>query len=246
MKRHFLGRFHAPLLAAGVLMGAASGVEAVPIGVFEGPADNAVITGLVDVWGWTTDATSEIESVVLVVDGAVDGRELGYGGERRDVAAAYPDIPAALHSGFAAAIHTKHLANGPHTLTVVVRNELGEETRFDKPVVVSNTPDVGVVWDSIDISGAIARIEGDSIFLDGVQLNGRTYQNLELKFDHFTNAFVIVGFADDLDHDGFDDDDVDHDGYDDQGDDDDDDSDDDGADDDGADDDAPDGPDDNP
>lgn len=130
------------------------------------------------------------------------GRELGYGGERRDVAAAHPEIPDVLHSGFAAAIHTKNMTNGPHILTVVARNELGEETRFDKPVVVSNTPDAGVVWDSVDLSGATSRIVGDSLFLDGVKLNGRSYDNIELRFDHFTNSFMIVSFATDLNRDG--------------------------------------------
>lgn len=213
MNRHSITRFGAPLIAAGLLICAASGAQAVPIGAFEGPADNAVLTGLVDVWGWATDATSEIDSVTLLVDGVIPGRELGYGGERRDVAAAHPEIPDALHSGFAAAIHTKNMTNGPHTFTVVARNELGEETRFDKPVVVSNTPDVGVVWDSVDLSGATPRIVGDSLFLDGVQINGRSYDNIELRFDHFSNAFVIVGFADDLNRDGFADDDSNHDGH---------------------------------
>lgn len=213
MKCHSVTRLRAPLLAAGLLICAARGAQAVPIGAFEGPADNAVLTGLVDVWGWAADATSEIDSVVLLVDGVTPGRELGYGGERRDVATAHPEIADALHSGFAAAIHTKNMTNGPHTLTVVARNELGEETRFDKPVVVSNTPDVGVVWDSIDLSGATPRITDGTLFLDGVVLNGRSYDNLELRFDHFSNAFVIVGFAGDLDRDGFADDDADHDGH---------------------------------
>lgn len=196
-----LAKLRASLVAAGLLLGAAS-AQAVPIGAFEGPADGAVITGLVDVWGWAADATSKIDSVVLLVDGVTPGRELGYGGERRDVAAAHPEIPDALHSGFAAAIHTKNLTNGPHILTVVARNELGEETRFDKPVEVSNTPDMGVVWDSVDLSGATSRIVGDSLFLDGVKLNGRSYDNIELRFDHFTNSFMIVSFATDLNRDG--------------------------------------------
>lgn len=58
-----LAKLRASLVAAGLLIGAAS-AQAVPIGAFEGPADNAVITGLVDVWGWAADATSEIDSVV--------------------------------------------------------------------------------------------------------------------------------------------------------------------------------------
>ncbi len=213
MKRHSVTRLRAPLLAAGLLICAASGARATPIGAFEGPADNAVLTGLVDVWGWAADATAEIDSVILLVDGVTPGRELGYGGERRDVAAAHPEIADALHSGFAAAIHTKNMTNGPHTLTVVARNEAGEETRFDKPVVVSNTPEVGIVWDSIDLSSATSRITDGTLFLDGVVLNGRSYDNLELRFDHFSNAFVIVGFAGDLDRDGFDDEDTDHDGH---------------------------------
>lgn len=46
-------------------------------------------------------------------------------------------------------------------------------------IIVSNTPNEQCTDpDTIDLSGATARISGNHIFLDGVVVNGTTYRQL--------------------------------------------------------------------
>jgi hypothetical protein len=169
----------------------------------EAPEANSIQSGITQIYGWASD----VEPVVKV-ELYIDGNEaqtmvLGSGGERADVATAYPNDYDPLHSGFATAFHTKLLSNGPHTITIEAKNQSGEETKVTSTIIVSNTPDATVLTDTIDLSGATARISGNHIFLDGVVVNGTTYNNFELRFDDVINGFRIIGFNDDLDGDGF-------------------------------------------
>ena len=203
--------FKQALLAAAIA--APMGVYAAPKVALEAPAANSIQSGITQIYGWATD----VEPVVKV-ELYIDGQEsqtmvLGSGGERADVAAAYPNDYDPLHSGFATAFHTKLLSNGPHTITIEAKNQSGEETKVTSTIIVSNTPDETVLTDTIDLSGATARISGNHIFLDGVVVNGTTYNNFELRFDEVINGFRIIGFRDDLNGDGFSDDDSDQDGF---------------------------------
>ena len=203
--------FKHALLAAAIAASAA--VHAAPKVALEAPEANSIQSGITQIYGWASD----VEPVVKV-ELYIDGNEsqtmvLGSGGERADVATAYPNDYDPLHSGFATAFHTKLLSNGPHTITVEAKNQSGEETKVTSTIIVSNTPDATILTDTIDLSGATARISGDHIFLDGVVVNGTTYNNFELRFDEVINGFRIIGFRDDLNGDGFSDDDSDQDGF---------------------------------
>ena len=87
------------------------------------PAEGAVKSGVGLISGW---AVSDVG--IVSVEAFIDGESLGpvpYGSQRGDVAAAFPDIPGALHSGcgmkWAYPLH----GDGEHVLTVVVTEEGG-------------------------------------------------------------------------------------------------------------------------
>ena len=203
--------FKRALLAAAIA--APMAAWAAPKVAIEAPESNSIQSGITQIYGWASDV-EPIVKVELYVDGQeANTMVLGSGGERADVAAAYPNDYDPLHSGFATAFHTKLLSNGPHTITIEAKNQSGEETKVSRTIIVSNTPETTVNNDSVDISNATARISGNHIFLDGVVVNGVVYNNFELAFDDVINGFRIIGFRDDLDGDGISDDDSDGDGF---------------------------------
>jgi len=203
--------FKRALLAAAIAAPVAA--WAAPKVAIEAPESNSVQSGITQIYGWASDA-EPIVKVELYVDGQEGNTMvLGSGGERADVAAAYPNDHDPLHSGFATAFHTKLLSNGPHSITVEATNQSGEKTEVTTSFIVSNTPDAGVLTDAIDLSNATARISGNHLFLDNVVVNGVVYNNFELAFDDVINGFRIIGFRDDLNGDGISDNDSDGDGF---------------------------------
>ena len=58
-------------------------------------------------------------------DGTVHGQTAAYGSTRPDVAAAFPDVPFALYSGFIANVDTTKLINGVHVFSVKVTDNSG-------------------------------------------------------------------------------------------------------------------------
>lgn len=81
--------------------------------------------GSFPVAGWAVDDV-DIDSVDFLVDGRVIAGAVGrgepstaiYGTTRPDVAAAFPDVPLALYSGFVANIDTSQFINGIHVIEV--------------------------------------------------------------------------------------------------------------------------------
>lgn len=185
---------------------------AAPKVVIDAPIAGSTQSGIIQIWGWASDEVP-MNTVVIYIDDNPTPFIPGYGSERSDVEDVYPDDSDPHYSGYAGAFHTKTVANGEHTLTAVATNDLGETTTTTRKFVVSNTPDLDINRDEIDTSMATARVTDKHIFLDGVAINGRLYDNVELEFDDVLNGFRFSGFKDDLNRDGFPDDDFDQDGF---------------------------------
>ncbi len=121
-------------------------VNQAPFGYIDIPADNAVegANGSYPIVGWALDDQG-IDHIDFLVDGQIVAGAIGrvgdvsgrgrsggtnpqtatYGTTRPDVAAAFPDVPFALFSGFVANLDTTKFVNGSHVFSVRVTDSSG-------------------------------------------------------------------------------------------------------------------------
>lgn len=113
---HFLGRR---------VINVNNSINQPPFGFVDIPDGNGVynVSGAFPVNGWAADLDGVQKVEVLMDDGVLQGAV--YGDARPDVAATYPDFPAAAFSGWVANVDTTRIENGPHTLTVRVTDRNG-------------------------------------------------------------------------------------------------------------------------
>ncbi len=98
-----------------------------PFGWIDIPGTTGIegANGSFPVSGWAID-DQDIDHIDFLVDGGILAGAVGrgepstavYGTTRPDVAAAFPDVPNSLYSGFSANIDTTQLINGIHVLSV--------------------------------------------------------------------------------------------------------------------------------
>ena len=160
------------------------------------PAAGQTISGITSVNGWAAGAPS-VDMVVLYVDGAYYGT-MGYGGSREDVKNALPTVPNAGLSGFAAAVNTRLMKNGNHTLLVKAFNANNEVSTQSVIVAVSNAPGAeNPTSVNLDMTGATARVLGSNkLVVEGATVNGKSVSTV-LDFDPGTNHYVISSFVND-------------------------------------------------
>lgn len=104
-----------------------SSLNQAPFGYIDIPHASGLegANGSFPVTGWAVDDV-DIDHVDFLVDGQIVAGAVGrgepgtavYGTTRPDVAAAFPDLPLALYSGFSANINTTQFINGLHVLSV--------------------------------------------------------------------------------------------------------------------------------
>ena len=183
-------------------------VWAAPPTIFiDNPRQGKVLSGIVSWFGWAVGETQPIRDVQFFFDGGNKGLTVGYGGEREDVAATYPNVTDANRSGFAVALNTRLLTNGPHTLDVVATNTNGETATTSVDFLVSNAPGMENPT-SVVVNVMSAQFDAMSpteIMLTGVNINGQPFDTV-LKFDPSSNHFVMTSFVEDYDGDGLPDD----------------------------------------
>ena len=141
--------------------------------------------------------------------------ELGYGGERSDVAAAFPGAPEAATSGFAAAVNTRIFTNGWHEFSVTAIDQNGETVSQTFMVLISNAPgDERLSSVALDLSNATARVVQDknAVLIENADINGQSITT-PLLFDLSSNQFSMIAFVADADDDGVRDDDLNADGF---------------------------------
>ncbi|HST74731.1 MAG TPA: glycosyltransferase family 9 protein [Acetobacteraceae bacterium] len=95
-----------------------------------GGVATAPVSGRLTIGGWAV-ARGGVEAVTVLIDGQPAGAA-HYGAARQDVAAALPDWPGALRSGFIFNCPPRLLKEGPHEATIRVAAPDGREhaTRF--------------------------------------------------------------------------------------------------------------------
>lgn len=165
------------------------------------PAANRVVSGIVSVNGWAA-GTPVVDTVVLYVDGTYYG-DVGYGGSRDDVRNAMPATPNAALSGFSAAVNTRLMTNGAHTLEIRAFNTNNEVTSQSVTVTVSNAPgQQNPTSVTLDMTGAKARVlSAQKLVVEGAKVNGKS-RSVVLDYDPGTNNFVVSSFTHDTNGDG--------------------------------------------
>jgi hypothetical protein len=104
-----------------------SALNQAPFGYIDTPNASGLegFHGSFPVSGWAVDDV-DIDHIDFLVDGQIVAGAVGrgepssavFGTTRPDVAAAFPDLPLALYSGFSANINTTQFINGLHVLSV--------------------------------------------------------------------------------------------------------------------------------
>jgi hypothetical protein len=179
----------------------------------DNPLEDQVLSGATASFGWAVGLTAPIDRVEVAVDGGA-GLISGYGGERADVGAAFPDIVDAALSGFASTLNTRLIANGPHTLQVTAIDMNGESASRTVNFFVSNAPgEENPRSVEVDVTNAFVEAVGEAdLLIEGIEINGEPFTTV-LRFGPNSNQFIMLSFVADEDSDGFRDDDLDEDGF---------------------------------
>ena len=156
----------------------------------EEPVKGQVHTGVGNLRGWAI-ASEGITKVEILVDGVL-AFEAPYGGERGDVGGAFPDVSGSSESGFSLAYNYSSLSDGPHTITAVAHNALGETqksaarfevVRFDSPFI--SDPN------AVNLNNSSCTVSSDEISIVDALVEGSVY-DLRLKWRTAEQGFEII------------------------------------------------------
>ena len=156
----------------------------------EEPVKGQVHTGVGNLRGWAI-ASEGITKVEILVDGVL-AFEAPYGGERGDVGGAFPDVAGSSESGFSLAYNYSSLSAGPHTITAVAHNALGETkksaarfevVRFDSPFI--SDPN------AVNLNNASCTVSSDEISIVDALVEGSVY-DLRLEWRTAEQGFEII------------------------------------------------------
>lgn len=156
----------------------------------EEPIEGQVHTGVGNLRGWAV-ASEGITKVEILIDGVL-AFEAPYGGSRGDVGGAFPDVEGARESGFSLAYNYSGLAAGPHTVTAVAYNALGETkessasfevVRFDSPFIADPN--------AVNLNSGSCTVSSDEISITDARIEGALL-DLVLKWRTAEQGFEIV------------------------------------------------------
>ena len=179
----------------GVVGGGGGGAEPEPAvvrGFFESPAPGAVVSGIDIIRGWSFADTRGvgIEQVELFLDRQRHA-VIPCCSPRPDVAGNFPTAPTANagQSGWGITTNWGNLTPGPHTLQVVVTStDEGRWVSEVHPITVLKPGDIAFA-DRFSLAEAEARLEGNTLVLDGAVIGtATTEQELVARYGWQTGA----------------------------------------------------------
>ena len=156
----------------------------------EEPVSSETHTGVGNLRGWAVSSDG-IAKVEIYIDG-VYAFDAPYGGNRGDVGGAFPDVPGSTESGFSLAFNYSDLSAGPHSISALAYNALGdtkesaadfEVVRFDSSFIASS--------DAIDLSQASCAVISDEISIVDALVEESVY-DLTLKWRTAEQGFEII------------------------------------------------------
>lgn len=166
-------------------------------GFFDNPGQNQPVSGigLVQGWAFAEESGATITEVRQATDGQ-PGVNIPCCSVRSDVAAAFPDNPNAVNSGWGATFNYGLLASGRHRMSVQIADSIGDSLTFDHDVTVTSLGGFEFL-DLFDVSGATARIEGEEILIEGVIIRDQISQqtkiiDVRLRWFVSSQSLVIV------------------------------------------------------
>ncbi len=157
----------------------------------EEPKEGGTYTGIANLRGWAL-AESGIDKVEVDIDG-VYAFTIPMGGNRGDVAAAYPDFPNSAQSGFSMAFNYKALAKGSHQVTARALSQDGAVAIQQVQITVNRfvssfIADVA----EVDISAVSdVTLTTSALQLKGLRVEGQAF-DVALSFDTATQGFELV------------------------------------------------------
>ena len=146
--------------------------------------------GVGNLRGWAV-SNEDITRIEILVDG-IPQFDAPYGGNRKDVGNAFPDVPNSSQSGFSLAFNYSGLVFGQHTVTAIAHTTGGQErkssatfqvVRFDKEFIPGN----GVV----DLTDSELTATGNEVTITDVIVDG-VLHDLTLKWRPAEQGFEII------------------------------------------------------
>ena len=135
------------------------------IGIDSPNSENAIVIGSTTFRGWAISSSATIANVAISIDGAPYGTAT-YGAYRPDVCAVYPGQSGCPNVGWSFPIDTTQLANGSHTISVVVTTP-GHQTALSSTFTVANWATSNPMKVFVDNPGAQTGALSGSVQLRG-------------------------------------------------------------------------------
>src|SRR5262245_15717506 len=156
--------------------------------LLESPAHEQAVSGVAMIRGWgvPTQDGDRISTISLFIDGVFSGNTPCCS-ERADVQAVFSNDPPAnaLYSGWGMVLNWGLLSEGRHTLRVDVQTVSGVVFSTPLYAVTVVKPGGAEFLDAFDLSGARARIEGEELVLEAVNIRDSAKQQQKEITDRF-------------------------------------------------------------
>jgi len=161
--------------------------------VLEEPVDSGISSGIGNIRGWVI-SDSGVDRVELFVNGQYQA-DIPFGGQRKDVESAYPNVPNSINSGFGQTFNFGELGYGQHQITV--RAYLGdglliEDTASFKASVLP----VPFIPESEKLDFSVASLSLDKttgeVRIAKVDLTSGERLDLRLKWSTAEQGFALV------------------------------------------------------
>lgn len=157
----------------------------------EEPVDAEIHTGVGNLRGWAV-GDAGIDKIEMWIDG-VYAFDVPYGGVRRDVGGAFPDITGSDESGFSMAYSYSSLSSGVHSATAIAYDSLGnaKESVSTEFSVVKLAEDFIGDPNAVNLNGASCSLERDEITLVDALISDEPV-DLLLKWRTAEQGFEII------------------------------------------------------
>ena len=155
----------------------------------EEPVTNEIHTGVGNLRGWAV-ATEGVTKIEIYVDGKLSF-EAPYGGSRRDVGTAFPDVEGAGSSGYSLAYNYSDLASGRHSVIAQAYSDTGATFASSAIFEVVKFPSFIRGEGAVKLGESSCTLSNDEISLFGASVLNELF-DVRLKWRPAEQGFEIV------------------------------------------------------